>query len=161
MIKRKIWVLVALAAACLVLAAGCKTGTTHPAASHAAASASAFATNPAIQHDQVRALQKLTGCVDTATGGQLTFKVTTTTQGQASVPGTTTPAYPHVQLTHWSLGLFHHLRAKMDAAVNCAAPPSVRASVKQCVHKLSLPTSRAAITNWLIGIANCTVGAPQ
>ena len=152
--------LIAMALVAVALA-GCKAGSGHPAASRAAGSASAFATNPAIQHDQVVALRKLTGCVDTATNGQLTFTVTTTTAGQASVPGTTTPAYPHVQVTHWSLGLLHHLRAKADAAINCAAPASTRASVKACVHKLSLPVSRQAVTTWLIRVANCTVGAPQ
>jgi hypothetical protein len=153
--------LVLVAIACAVLA-GCKaTSSPHPATSRAVASASAFATNPAIQHDQVVALRRLTGCVATATGGQLTFKVTTTTQGQASIPGTTTPAYPHVQVTHWSLALLHHMRAKVDAAINCAAPASIRASVKGCVHKLNLPTSRPAVTGYLIGVADCTVGAPQ
>lgn len=159
--KSKILTALGIAIALAIVLAGCKSGGTHPAASHAAASASAFATNPAIRHDQVEALRRLTGCVNTATSGQLTFSVSTTSQGQASIPGTTTPAYPAVHVTHWSFGLFHHLRAKADAAVNCAAPASVRESVKACVHKLSLPTSRAAISTWLIGVANCTVGAPQ
>lgn len=162
-ITRKVLAVLGMLAIAVAVLAGCKSGGgTRPTASKAAASASAFATNPAIRADQVKALRTLTGCVGTATGGQLTFKVTTTSnKGQASIPGTTTPAYPAVQVTHWSFGLLHHLRAKADALINCAAPASTRASVRQCVHRLSLPVSKAKVTNWLIGVANCTVGAPQ
>jgi hypothetical protein len=135
----------------------------HPsvsAAVHSAkAQASALATNPATLHDEVLALRKLSGCVNTATGGQLQFKVVTGGQGSASIPGTTSP--PTVQVTHWSIGLFHHLILKTDAAVNCAAPPSVRASAKKCIKHLSLPLSHEAINQYLIAVANCTVGAPQ
>lgn len=160
----KIAVKFALVAVIAVLAlAGCKGSSAHPHASAAVASgrsqASALSTNPATLHDETLALRKLTGCVNTATGGQLQFTVVTGGPGSASIPGTTSP--PTVTVTHWSIGLFHHLRAKFDAAVNCAAPPSIRASVKTCVHKLSLPTSKVAINGYLIGVANCTVGAPQ
>jgi hypothetical protein len=130
-------------------------------ATKAAAAASAFATNPAIRNDEVRALRKLAGCTATATSGELVFTVTTTTQGQASAPGTATPAYPHVTVTHWSISLLHHLGDKIDAAINCAAPKGTAASAKSCVKHLNLPTSKASIQPWLIGVSNCMVGAPQ
>jgi hypothetical protein len=156
-----------LAGAALSLAAsGCKPGSSTDAkastgASAAKASASAFATSPAVQHDEVIALRKLAGCVSTGTHGELTFKVTTTTKGQADIPGTTTPSPATVTVTHWNVALLHHLIRKADATVACAVPPGQKASVEACVKHLSLPTSKAKISPYFIAVSGCVVGDPQ
>ncbi len=154
--------LLLLAAVACVVLAGCRgTSSPHPSASAARSSVAAWATSPAVQHDEVVALRKFAGCATTATSGELAFRVDTSTTGQASIPGTTTPAYPHIVVTHWSVRLLHHLIRKTDAALNCAAPASTRASAKACVEHLPLPLSRQAITTWLTGVAGCMTGAPQ
>lgn len=147
-------------------AAGCKPSTTaspgaSAKASAARASASAFATSPAVQRDEVTALRKLAGCASTGTSGELTFKVTTTTKGQADIPGTTTPSPATVTVTHWDIRLLHHLLRKADATVACAVPPGQKASVEACVKHLSLPTSKAKISPYLIAVSGCVVGDPQ
>jgi len=150
---------VAVTPAIAVLAA-C-SGVPHPHTAHAEASASAFATSPVIRADEVTALRKLAACSSSATSGQLTFTVTATTKGQASIPGVATSPYPRIHLTHYSFRLLHHLKDKVKAAIDCAAPKGTRTSVKQCAEKLNLPTSKAKISGYLTGIADCTVGAPQ
>lgn len=163
---RKIPVFAGLALAAALAVTGCKPGnsTPHPGASSAAAkvaaSASAFATNPAVQHDEVVELRKMTGCSATATSGELTFAVKTgAANGQASIPGVSNT--PQVQVTHYSLRLLHHPIKKAEGIVNCAAPAPVRHAAWQCVKHLNLPLSKTDVSPWLVGIANCIVGAPQ
>lgn len=162
---RKTPAITGLALAAVLSVAGCKATTApHPGASSAraevAASASAFATNPAVQHDEVLALHKMANCSARATNGQLTFTVKTgAASGQASIPGI--PNTPQVQVTHYSYKLLHHPIKKIEGAFNCAAPKSVRHAAWLCVKKLNLPLSKAKVSPWLVGISGCIVGAPQ
>lgn len=154
---RKTPAIAGLALAAILSMAGCKATTTAP---HPAASASAFATNPAVAHDEVIALHKMANCSATATSGQLTFTVKTgAAAGQASIPGV--PNTPQVQVTHYSYKLLHHPIKKIEGAFNCAAPKPVRHAAWLCVKKLNLPLSKAKVSPWLVGISGCIVGAPQ
>lgn len=154
-----------LTIALAMAAAGCKPGgtpSTHDSsvAAGVGASASAFATSPAIQHDEVVALRKMANCSSSATRGELTFAVKTgAANGQASIPGVANT--PQVDLTHYSYKLLYHPVRKIEGAFNCAAPQSVRHAAWVCTKKLNLPLSKADVSPWLIGISGCIVGAPQ
>ena len=149
------WRLIPLALLLVALAA-CSHGGSHAAAKASAkasarAVASAFATNPATRHDQVVALNKLAHCSDKATSGQITFTV-----------DDSDPAHPQVTNYHYSLLALHHLRAKSHAMMACAFPKSIRKAAEKCAEKLGLPVGGgAAITAYLIKLADCGVGAPQ
>jgi hypothetical protein len=141
-----------------VLAAGCAGSS---GAGHAAASASAFATSAPIRHDELIGLRRLAHCSASGTGGQLLFTVSTApAAGQASIPGVANK--PHIQITHVSIRLAHHLSVKVHSVIDCAVPPSKRAAVKACAARLSLPLppSTQAVTVYLTGIADC-MARPQ
>ena len=153
-IKAGLFILAAIVVFIVVSAlTGCGSLTGSP---HAASSVSAFAQNPQVRADQVRALRKIAACADQATGGQLTFTVVNSAQGEANVPGTS-DKQPQVQVTHVSLGLFHHLRDKIKAAVDCAVPPGTKTAVEKCISHLQVPVHKSAVQGYLIGLAGCTV----
>jgi hypothetical protein len=149
---------IGVAAVVAVTLAGCKRTPSQAPTSHPPVAVSG-PTSPAAIRAQAHALRKLEPCMATATGFALTWKVVQGGTGSASIPGTVSP--PRVVILHYSPGVLDNIGDSTDVAVACAVPPSIVASVKACEVHLNLPDSEAAMSKYLVNVADCMAAAPQ
>jgi hypothetical protein len=136
----------------LPLVAACQSGGSSSGPHAGASAAASLAGSPQMVRDETNSLKDLSRCTARGTGGELTFAVVPG-KGSASIPGTAQP--PTAQLSHVSFLLLHGFRTKMQAVLDCAAPPASRAQAEACAKHLSLPTSKAAVSGYLVKLAGC------